>query len=593
MHCGWQQATEREKRNEEWWRIAREKPGYHGSIWIDPATGTVERLTLIADVKGEADLVTLDVLVDYGPVSIGGKSYICPVRSLALSAIAASVKTTTQGLTTEWLNESLFTKYHLFGSTTRIITESAALPPAEGSKEADGGEASTGSPATPELPVTIPTPSKDVSAISGGTQTPPVHSEVDTAPTSAPGSAIASQGGAKEEAPPSNTEAGPPPTEASKPPEPETSKAAAEQTAESSPIFPDKGGEPTMSLDVNEVSVPVVVLDKHDKAVGGLGKEDFEVFDDGKRQPITGFSMLHTGAPTPGSDIGTSEQEAVSAPQRYVVYLFDDRHMDPADLALAKRAALKLLAQPMAPNETADVLSMMGVSSGLTRDADTLKAAVNKLTLHPLDSQSSDPCLGMDYYTADQIQNKRNPEVTGIAVKKVKQCTQLQSFEPGGGGPELGGDSDIYHSMVYREASRVLAKGDEDTQLSLISIENVVRVMARLPGRRILIFVSPGFLTLSQDALHRTSEILEAAANANVVINTLDVRGTYDCEMSVASATLAESQTQWNGNTMLDQLIAMQMNENAMGALADGTGGEFFHNNNNLTAGLKQLAAAP
>ena len=37
----------------------------------------------------------------------------------------------------------------------------------------------------------------------------------------------------------------------------------------------------------------------------------------------------------------------------------------------------------------------------------------------------------------------------------------------------------------------------------------------------------------------------------------------------------------------------MHMNENAMGTLADGTGGDFFHNNNDLAAGLEQLAAAP
>lgn len=43
---------------------------------------------------------------------------------------------------------------------------------------------------------------------------------------------------------------------------------------------------------VNEVLVPVVVRDVHGQAVGNLTKDDFQVFDNGKPETITGFTII-------------------------------------------------------------------------------------------------------------------------------------------------------------------------------------------------------------------------------------------------------------------------------------------------------------
>jgi hypothetical protein len=47
----------------------------------------------------------------------------------------------------------------------------------------------------------------------------------------------------------------------------------------------------TFSSRVNLVSVPVVVRDRAGRAVGNLQKEDFQLFDKGKLQVVTKFSM--------------------------------------------------------------------------------------------------------------------------------------------------------------------------------------------------------------------------------------------------------------------------------------------------------------
>ena len=99
------------------------KPGYHGSLWLDPATGTILRITIEADAKGSAPFQRASILVEYGPVQIGDSRFICPVRSVALYEATAPAQANLSDAPTEWLNIILFTGYHRFGSTIKILTD--------------------------------------------------------------------------------------------------------------------------------------------------------------------------------------------------------------------------------------------------------------------------------------------------------------------------------------------------------------------------------------------------------------------------------------------------------------------------------------
>jgi len=116
-------------------------PGYHGEIAIDPSTGAILRISLMAELPPPHRAMQIAILVEYAPVMIGEQSYICPVRSVTFLKIplanapatqdAAAVKVETQ------LNDVAFTHYHLFRSKARIVTDAsgnsdapAEVPPA-------------------------------------------------------------------------------------------------------------------------------------------------------------------------------------------------------------------------------------------------------------------------------------------------------------------------------------------------------------------------------------------------------------------------------------------------------------------------------
>jgi hypothetical protein len=91
--------------------VEGQRAGYQGEIAIDPNTGTILRLVLRGDMESIIHLLSADIVVEYGPVELGGKTYICPLRSVAFS----------QGLVLGWLNDVVFNQYHLYHATARLL----------------------------------------------------------------------------------------------------------------------------------------------------------------------------------------------------------------------------------------------------------------------------------------------------------------------------------------------------------------------------------------------------------------------------------------------------------------------------------------
>jgi hypothetical protein len=101
-------------------------PSYHGNLYLDPATGAVLRVTIESDLKHSDPIMRAAISVQYGPVEIDGKSYICPVRSIAISLVKSHARGDMSDREIWRINEVSFTNYHRFGSTSRIIADGPA-----------------------------------------------------------------------------------------------------------------------------------------------------------------------------------------------------------------------------------------------------------------------------------------------------------------------------------------------------------------------------------------------------------------------------------------------------------------------------------
>jgi VWFA-related protein len=362
-------------------------------------------------------------------------------------------------------------------------------------------------------------------------------------------------------------------------------------SAQQATAVPAQNSNAKIEVKVNAVLVLVVVRDAQGRAVGNLKKEDFQLFDRDKQQAISGFSIqtrtaaassATTAAPTPRNSAinPTVSQKPASVPQRFIVFLFDDMHLAASDLVQVQKAATKMLAASLSDSDMAAVLSFSGANSGMTRDRAKLQDAIMKVKVQNLYRHVGRECPDVDYYQADLIQNKHNDQAFQAAVDDALNCGHLDMRH-------------LAEQMARSAASRALAIGDQDVRVTLGFVRDVVRRMASLPGQRTLILMSPGFLTVVPEAMTDKSRILDLAAQSNVTISALDARGLYTTELDASEQGAHTTMALQTGDESQRHSDSMSLNEDVMAEFADGTGGTFFHNSNDLEGGLQKLAEAP
>ena len=510
-----------------------------GELSIEPTSGAVLRVTEQAvDIPGAFPVRKAGLVVEYGAVLVGGESFLCPIRSVSSLEAIPNAPAYSMNPTVRSLNAVQFTNYHKFQADSSLLA--VDIPRSENP------------PAPPPL----------------SNQPPP--------PTE-----LAEPSAAKEVNRPEPL---------AKPEEPAAAivPAPAEAAATPAPTLP----ETILKVRRTLVTVPVVVRDRQGHSIGGLQRENFELFDGSERQAISGFSVESREANNSqgvarserqvndhaGGTSNNADQPVSLLPDQYVAYMFDDLHLTAGDLIQARRALERLLRDPLDPKTRVAVITTSGqVTLDFTNDLLKLDQALQRLKL----ARQSQAPLGVcppeySYYLADRIINQHDREALRLAMMQEGDCSSRY--------PEPDARSHAQESLNQHQ---------DQSQAALGALKAAIRRFAMLQGRRSIVLISPGFV--STVLAPEINDTLAHAARNGVVINTVDARGLYvpamtDIQKPPSAAAgnpeflkLKEDYDRREQVTLSDIL----------GQLAVETGGTFFQNDNNLYAGLKQLTAAP
>ncbi|MGC2829582.1 MAG: VWA domain-containing protein [Candidatus Acidiferrum sp.] len=346
---------------------------------------------------------------------------------------------------------------------------------------------------------------------------------------------------------------------------------------------------PTFKVRVNLVLVRVVVRDQQGRVVPNLHKEDFLLSDNRKRQPISTFSVetpeSHEVAATTSAGANASADPAAAKvlaaalPQRFVSVVFDDQHLSMQDAMFVRNAAGRFF-DSLAASDRVGIYSTSGqFTLEFTSDHEQLRKALLKIQPHSPTAGTHD-CPDISYYQADLIQNLRDPQALAVATEDAVQCA-FQGDETQQAAAQM---------MAISMTSAVLGREDSSTEYVYRHMEDVMRRLATMPGQRIMVFLSPGFI---QSTLQlEISDLVDRAAKANIVINTIDARGLYPPDMGDIGDPYTDP-PKVAGYKSSYRVAAQLAQEDVLAQLADGTGGTFFHNRNDVDEGLREAGAAP
>jgi VWFA-related protein len=341
----------------------------------------------------------------------------------------------------------------------------------------------------------------------------------------------------------------------------------------------------TFKLRVNLVQVHVTVRDGKGDPIPNLKREDFQVFDQGKLQPITVFAVetresrrerALAAAKTQADASGPGESKTM-LPDRFVAMEFDDIHLAADDAAYTRKSAEQFL-DNLVPTDRVGIFTTSGeLTQEFTSDVALLKQKLLGVVPRPkVGHTSTNDCPDVSPYVADLVQNRNDQMAFQAVVKDAWQCA-------------YSNDPLMYSSAVSLAQStipRVAMEADADNNYTYRTLQDTLRRLAAMPGERVMLLVSPGFIMGLQ-----TSDLMivvDQANHANIVINTLDARGLYTPDMGDVSQRRT-------GIAQLGSYRIAAQTEQAyvLSDFAYGTGGTFFQNSNDISGGMKTIGSAP
>jgi VWFA-related protein len=526
-------------------------PGYHGEIAVDPTSGAVWRLTVVAELKSNELTSVSNRMVEYGPVTIGGTTYVCPMKAVALSKVELTTVMgrfrKRLGMQQTKLNDISFTQYHLFRAETRVLTGENEEP--AGSPSASGGITAPASPQTQ----------------SSSAATSP------SAPTSSSKAAPTPEGTV-------------PSTDSTAPEQDQVPSVAAVEPvpALSASKSEPASAETVLHLTTSLVLVDAVVTDKGE-AVHKLDRGRFHVLEDEQEQTIRTFdehqpALAPAGAPSPAALPSSTYSNTPVYPESSAlnVLLLDALNTPATDQAKVRHKMLEYLGS-IPPGTSLAVFTLssrLRMVSGFTTNVAEL---------------------------ANALERKQPNTVVNSEMDKAGQ-QQVEDAAADAAGSGFAVDAGMVSGMQRLQGDATAVHAGLRGQMTLDALQQLARYLSAVPGRKNLIWLSgsfpialyptnpagPNSSPKRTDSVRVTCDLLSAA---RVAVYPVDASGlmpaplpeTASEDYSVANSTVTQAV---DNNLGFEAQIAD--NRESMRQIAEATGGQAYVSSN----GLKEAVAS-
>lgn len=346
---------------------------------------------------------------------------------------------------------------------------------------------------------------------------------------------------------------------------------------------------PEFAAGTELVRIDVVVTDDDGRPVSGLAAGDFVILEDGEPQQITRFEVYRRGVRLVlGEDAAEEAPEEPAAGEevegyrrRWVVFAVDDLHIAPGNLSLAKDAIRRFVNQQMGPQDHVAIVTTSGVTGmyqSFTDDPWEVGLALARVA--PKVVKTAWPSVpNITPFQAELIE-RGDPLALDVAVQEIL------AEEPPGASVD---------AAELRARTRARAVRNETvllTRTSLRTLDSVMTSLAELPGRKVIVLLSDGFLMglgTSDSQPYDVRRIADAGTRAGVVIYSLDTRGLMGAPLAGGASERVGPNMRAPGVWERIRLEEQDAVRDGLSGLARDTGGFLVANNNDLGGGVTRI----
>ncbi|HMJ25460.1 MAG TPA: VWA domain-containing protein [Pyrinomonadaceae bacterium] len=348
------------------------------------------------------------------------------------------------------------------------------------------------------------------------------------------------------------------------------------QTQKPSQPQPDE----VIRVNTELVQTDLTVVDKRGRFVDGLKAEQFELRVDAKPQPLIFFEQVAAGSSVEEKQLAaarTANKRAIASPDnkasldrgRLIFFFVDDVHLTGESLTRARSLLSHFVADQMAANDRVAVVStsgQIGFLQQLTDNKAVLREAIARLN-YKFNPETTASGVSISEVDANLIASRGDKGLFSYLVEATMKEMQMGALSA--------------MTLVKNRVRQINSQSRLVEIETLSRLESFIRSTEPLPGRKVVFFISDGFVMDNKrsggvDVMQR---VTTEAARVGAVVYTLDTRSNF------FGASVDASRNEYpdfGSRTATRSLAESKTPQEPLETLADETGGRSYLNSNTL-----------